>query len=109
VTSSGPSIVTGNLGVSSGTAVGFPPGRVNIGTTFQGDSTVQQAQSDATAAYSGLLSCRTCIPLTNPNLGGMTLGPGVYCSSLPLTLTGTLILDAGGDPNAVWIFRTQAR
>jgi hypothetical protein len=105
VMSSGPSIVTGNLGVSSGTAAGFPPGRVNIGTTFHGDSTVQQAQNDATAAYGGL-SCGTCTPLTNPNLGGMTLGPGVYCSSSPLTLTGTLILDAGGDPNAVWVFRT---
>ncbi len=106
VMSSGPSIVTGNLGVSSGTAAGFPPGRVNIGTTFHGDSTVQQAQNDATAAYGGL-SCGTCTPLTNPNLGGMTLGPGVYCSSSPLTLTGTLILDAGGDSNAVWVFRTQ--
>jgi hypothetical protein len=108
VTNSGPSIVTGNLGVSSSTPAGFPPGRVNIGTTFHGDSTVQQAQNDATAAYSGLLSCGTCIPLTNPNLGGMTLGPGVHCSSSPLTLTGTLILDAGGDPNAVWIFRTTS-
>ncbi|HXA19198.1 MAG TPA: IPTL-CTERM sorting domain-containing protein [Thermoanaerobaculia bacterium] len=104
VMSSGPSIVTGNLGVSSGTPAGFPPGRVNIGTTFHGDSTVQQAQNDATAAYS--LSCGTCIPLTNPNLGGMTLGPGVYCSSSPLLLTRTLTLDAHDDPNAVWIFRT---
>lgn len=106
VTNSGPSIVTGNLGVSSGTPAGFPPGRVNIGTTFHGDSTVQQAQNDATAASNGLLSCGTCIPLTIPKLGGMTLGPGVYCSSSPLTLTGTLTLDAHDDPNAVWIFRT---
>ena len=106
VMSSGPSIVTGNLGVSSGTPAGFPPGRVNIGTTFHGDSTVQQAQNDATAVYSGLLSCGTCIALTSPNLGGMTLSPGVYCSSSPLTLTGTLTLDAHDDPNAVWIIRT---
>ncbi len=108
VTSSGPSIVTGNLGVSSGTAAGFPPGRVNIGTTFHGDSTVQQAQNDATAAYSGL-SCGACTrDLTNQNLGGMTLSPGVYCLSSPAQLTGTLTLDAGGDPNAVWIFRTMS-
>jgi len=106
VTNSGPSIVTGNLGVSSGTPAGFPPGRVNIGTTFHGDSTVEQAQNDATAASNGLLSCGTCIPLTIPNLGGMTLSPGVYCSSSPLTLTGTLTLDAHDDPNAVWIIRT---
>lgn len=38
-------------------------------------------------------------------LGGLTLTPGVYkTASNVLISTGTLNLDAQGDPNAVWIF-----
>jgi len=39
-------------------------------------------------------------------LGGFTLAPGLYkwTSGLGIT-TGNLILDAGGNPNAVWIFQ----
>jgi hypothetical protein len=33
------------------------------------------------------------------------LSPGVYHGGSSLSLTGTLTLDAGGDPNAVWIFQ----
>ena len=39
-------------------------------------------------------------------LGGKTLTPGVYCADA-FHLSGRLILDAGGDPGAVWIFRAE--
>jgi LPXTG-motif cell wall-anchored protein len=38
-------------------------------------------------------------------LAGRTLPPGVYTSESSMGLTGTLILDGGGDPNAVFIFQ----
>jgi hypothetical protein len=44
--------------------------------------------------------------LTGQDLGGMTLTPGVYCFASSAQLTGTLTLDAQGDPNAVFIFQT---
>src|SRR5258706_15758485 len=40
VKNSGPTIVTGNLGVSPGnTVTGFPPGTVKVGDPFRNDST----------------------------------------------------------------------
>ena len=38
------------------------------------------------------------------NLGGLTLSPGVYTSAAAIAITGNLILDAGGDANAVFVF-----
>jgi hypothetical protein len=39
------------------------------------------------------------------DLGGQTLGPGLYKSTSTLAITGDLTLDANGDPNAVFIFQ----
>ncbi|MEO9221308.1 MAG: ice-binding family protein, partial [Mycobacteriaceae bacterium] len=45
VTNTGPSNISGDLGVSPGTAVtGFPPGLVNAGTTHAADAVALQAQ-----------------------------------------------------------------
>ena len=43
-------------------------------------------------------------------LGGLTLAPGTYKSAgATFKITGSdLVLDAKGDPNAVWIFQTPA-
>ena len=43
--------------------------------------------------------------LTGQNLGGLTLTPGVYSFSSSAQLTGTLTLDAQGDPNALFVFQ----
>ncbi|MEU4836537.1 ice-binding family protein, partial [Streptosporangium sp. NPDC023615] len=51
VTSTGPTVLTGDLGLSPGTSVtGFPPGTV-IGTVYAADATAAQAQADLTTAY----------------------------------------------------------
>ena len=106
VTNTGPTVVTGNLGVSPNNAVsGFPPGLVLGGTIHQGDAHAGQAQSDLTTAYNDA-SGRACdVSLTGQDLGGMTLTSGVYCFSSSAQLTGTLTLDAEGVPNAVFIFQ----
>jgi hypothetical protein len=105
VTNSGPTIVTGDLGVSPGTAItGFPPGIV-FGTIFAGGDTAAQAQADASEAYNELvgLTCNTI--LTGQDLGGLTLAPGIYCFSSTAQLTGKLTLDGQNDPNATWVFQ----
>jgi hypothetical protein len=104
VTSTGSTVVTGNLGVSPGNTINGSI-TVKVGATYRNDSVAKQAQRDATSAYNDL-AARTCTSdLTGQNLGGLTLSRGVYCFTSSAQLTGTLILDAANDPNAVWIFR----
>ena len=101
-----PTIVTGNLGVSPGSAVtGFPPGSVVGGTIHAADTAAAQAQTDLTTVYNNLASASCNADLSGQDLGGKTLTPGVYCYSTSAQLTGTLTLDAQGNPNASFIFK----
>ncbi len=105
VTNTGPSVISGDLGVSPGTAVtGFPPGLVNNGVIHAADAVALQAQSDLTTAYNDAAG-RTPPTLVSADLGGQTLAPGVYKASSALGLTGTVTLDAQSDPAAVFIFQ----
>ncbi|WP_258396337.1 ice-binding family protein [Streptomyces sp. Amel2xB2] len=105
VTNTGPSVVSGDLGVSPGSAIsGFPPGTV-LGTIHQGDAQAAQAQADLTTAYNSAAGQACDDDLTGQDLGGLTLVPGVYCFDSSAQLTGDLTLDAEGDPNAVWVFQ----
>jgi hypothetical protein len=100
-----PTVVTGDLGVSPGTAVtGFPPGVVT-GTVHAGDPAAAQAQSDLTTTYNQLASMACTTDLTGQDLGGKTLTPGVYCFSTSAQLTGTLTLDGQGNSNAIFVFK----
>ena len=52
VTNTGPSTISGNLGLSPGTAVtGFPPGKVIDGKIHAADAVALQAEADLTTAY----------------------------------------------------------
>ncbi len=107
VTNTGSSVITGNLGVNPGAAVtGFPPGLVAGGTIHAADAVALQAQNDTTTTYNNLASQACDTDLTGQDLGGMTLVSGVYCFSSSAQLTGTLTLDAQGDANAAWVFKT---
>ena len=105
VTNTGPTSVMGDLGVSPGSSItGFPPGTVT-GTIHAADAVAAQAQVDAATAYN-FLTAETCTTnLTGQDLGGLTLTPGVYCFDTSAQLTGTLNLNAAGDPNAVFVFQ----
>jgi hypothetical protein len=105
VTNTGPSVITGNLGVNPGTAVtGFPPGIVN-GTIHAADAVALQAQTDVTTAYNALAAQACTADMTGQDLGGLTLTPGVYCFTSSAQLTGTLTLNAQGNAAAVFIFK----
>jgi type VI secretion system secreted protein VgrG len=105
VTSTGNTILNGDLGVYPGTAItGFGPGIVN-GATYAGGLTAQQAENDGSAAYNALSSETAIQDLTGQDLGGLTLGPGVRNFNSTAQLTGTLTLDAQGDSNARFDFQ----
>jgi len=106
VTSAGPTIITGDVGVSPGTAVtGFPPGIVTGGTIHGGDPIAAAAQADAHIAYNDLLAEPCGTNLSGQILGtspaAVTLAPGVYCFNAAAQLTGTLTLNGNG----IYIFQ----
>jgi Ice-binding-like len=107
VTNAGPTVITGDLGVSPGTAVtGFPPGTVTGGTIHAGDAPATAAQAAAHTAYANLVAQPCGTNLTGKTLGtspgAVTLSPGVYCFDSSAQLTGTLTLSGSG----VYVFKT---
>ena len=102
VTNTGSTYLMGNLGVSPGTAItGFPPGMVT-GTTYHAGPVAAKAHADAATAYTALSNAKcTVIEPAVANIGGKTLGPGVYCFPTSAAITGTLTLSGSG----VYIFK----
>jgi ice-binding like protein/Big-like domain-containing protein len=108
ITNTGPTTINGDLGLSPGTSVtGFPPGQVN-GTVHTADAVAAQAKDDLTVAYDDAAG-RPTTATVPVELGGTTKTPGVYDSPAgTFGITGTLTLDAQGDPDAVFIFKAAS-
>ena len=109
VTNTGPSTVNGNVGVSTvGGITGFPPGVVTGGTIHNNDAVATTAQGDVTTAYN-TLAARPCTASFGPGDQDLTLlsplPPGVYCFASTASLSGALVLDAQGNPNAEFTFK----
>jgi len=104
VSNSGISQLTGNIGTNNGSSTAF--GNVN-GVMHDGDASSAQAAADLLIAY-GLLNAAIPGFFPAPLLGnGQILNPGVYSISSAATLNLDLVLNAQGDPNAVFIFKIQ--
>lgn len=106
VTNTGLSFVTGDLGVSPGTAVtGFPPGTL-VGAQHAGVSQSALGMAALTIAYNDAAGRTLCPVGLAGNVGGQTLPPGLYKSTSSLEVTsGDLTLDGKGDANAIFIFQ----
>lgn len=113
VTATGIDTISGDIGVSPGTAVtGFPPGIVQNGAIYSGaGSKAGPAQASAASAFDYLAA--ESYPAAN-DLSGKTLGvspgcivltPGVYHFGAATTLSGTLTLNDGGNANAIFIIQ----
>jgi hypothetical protein len=77
--------------------------------TIEPGNRTAQATTDLTAAYNYLMAK----PITNSTHAaaygaGETLKPGVYYNAAAVTTTGSITLDAGGNPNAQFIFQFGA-
>jgi hypothetical protein len=108
VTNVGPSVLNGNLGISPGTELeGFGPPAVINGSTHATTEVAAQAQLDLTTAYDAAAG-QPVLPandLSGTDLGGLKLAPGTYRYNAAALMTGALILDAEGDPNAEFVFK----
>lgn len=106
ITNSGPSIISGDVGVYLGlnNFVGLPPGIV-AGNTQLNNCEAGIAQVAILNAYNALTST-TCTQALTGNLGaGQTLPAGVYCLAANTLLTGVLTLNGQSNANAVFIFK----
>ena len=127
VTNDGESVITGDLGVSPGSAItGFQPipfnsisgpgtvtgglGIVN-GTIYAGGPVAAQAHNDAVIAYDYLMAQAPNTTFAGvTQLDGLTFTPGVYhfSPSANLLVGGTVYLDFQGNSDAVFIFQTES-
>jgi hypothetical protein len=109
VTNTNISNLAANVGLNPGTSVtGFPPGLLGPGATIHAaDFPAINAQSDLTTAYNDAAG-RTPDATETGDLGGQTFVAGVYKSTHPLELTGTVTLDAQGDSTSVFIFQADS-
>jgi hypothetical protein len=106
VTNTGNTVVTGDVGVSPGTAVtGFPPGSATA--IHKADGAAAQAQSALTAAYIDAAG-RSGSTSVAGDLTGQTLFACIYKSTSSLGLAGDLTLNAQGNPDAVFIFQISS-
>jgi len=106
VTNTGLTVLDGDLGTTPGSAItGFPPGIV--GGTTRVEAAAADAKASLLVAYDDARSRATTASVAG-DLVGQTLVGGVYTASGPLAVSGTLTLDAQGDPNAVFIFQAAS-
>jgi len=107
VSSTGPTHVTGDVGISPALSItGFPPGTIT-GAFFMGaTSTAGTAQNDLTTAYNAAMNTPggQAIPADIGNLPRV-FPPGVYKATTTLGITGDLTLDGSTNPNGSWIFQ----
>jgi uncharacterized repeat protein (TIGR02543 family) len=107
VTSTGNTVLTGDLGVSpSASILGFPLG-VYSGAIHAGDSQAAQAQSDLQLAYNAAAALTPTGSFAGDQ-NGQTFDAGVYSTGAAFALTGTLTLDGQGNSNAVFVFQVNA-
>ena len=106
----------GNVNGNVGGDVGLYPGTVLSGRasiTVSGvvhltDTVAIKAKDDLVTAYNDAAG-RTPVTRIPSELGGRTLKPGTYDSADgTFQITGTLTLDAEGDPDGVFVFKTAS-
>ena len=108
ITNTGPTTITGDVGLHPGTEVtGFDSVTLD-GVQHIDDAVAEQAKVDLVTAYDDAAG-RTPVTTVATELGGETLLGGVYASDAgTFGITGTLTLDAEGDPDTVWVFQAAS-
>ena len=98
----------GDVGLHPGTAFPGQAGVTISGAVHLGDAQALAAKNALITAYNDA-DGRIPELTINPELGGTTLVPGVYVSSAGyFQITGTLTLNALGDPDGVFVFKTNS-
>lgn len=108
ITNEGNTVIrNGDIGLWTGTSItGFPPGELLNGEIRPTGTTTTKPGMDALInAQVGLANMPINETLSNVNLGGLTLEPGVYKFDEGAQLTGDLVLDGKGQNGAFWVFQ----
>ena len=105
ITNVGQSTINGNLGLTSVITYSDTGLLTLKGEYHFGDANAVNAAADVASAYNQALA-ETPTVVIAPELGGVTLTPGIYSSATGFTLNGTLTLDAQNNRNAQFIFLT---
>jgi len=96
--------VIGNVGNHVGEFSAFAPGTL-VGEKHVKDAVSTTAATDVLTAYSDLFSLNCGLVLDTLLGTNQVLTPNVYCIGSASTLKGDLILDAQGNPDALFIFK----
>ena len=112
ITNTGTTIINGdaggNVGLHPGTVFTGRESATISGTVHPADANALQAKNDLVVAYNDAAG-RTPVSRIPSELGGSTLTPGTYDSADgTFQITGTLTLDAQGDPEGVFVFKTAS-
>ncbi len=67
------------------------------------------AKADVQAVYNQLLGMGCTKDMTGQDMNNQRLVAGSYCFTTPTVLNGQLLLDAVGNPNAVFVFKINSR
>jgi Ice-binding-like len=103
ITNTGPTTMFGDLGLAPGSSVTGAP--LVLGQTHIDDAVATEAKSSLTTAYNEA-ALRPPNGSAGTELAGQEFAPGVYDASESLLLSsGSVTLNAGGDPEAVFIFQ----
>jgi len=109
ITNTGLSVINGDVSLDPGTSMtGFPPGVVN-GAIHINDTVSAQARIDLLTAYNFAKALPPGVTISaGADLGALYptgIPPGTYTSGSTMLVSTPLVLDAGGNANAVWVFQ----
>lgn len=101
----GTSIITGDIGTSSGAVTGFSSPSVVNGVVHIANGVTTQASTDLTAAYNQLNALTPTVTNHPAAFGTETIFPGIYNVGGAGSVGGTLILDGQGNSSAIFVFK----
>jgi hypothetical protein len=106
ITNTGATVIDGDIGTFPTTSITGYDTITQVGVNHGGDLVTQGAKDDLVIAYGDAAGAASTMAV-GPELGGLTLTPGVYTGGA-LEITGTLTLDTLGNPSAVFIFQAAS-
>ncbi len=108
ITNTGATTVCGNLGTFPSSSVGVGIVVICDGTTQIATGAAGTAETDLGTAYTDAMGRTGGAVVTNADIGGQTLYPGLYDETGNLTVSsGDVHLNANGNPNAVFVFQVN--